>query len=146
MKNTFSSVSGIVLIASILFTSCVSSKKRVDNAEIKLEAAKKDLKIANDEYKADMANYRKETSEKIAANEKSILEFNAKLADVNEDTEIKYEQKIAELKLKNKEMKKKMDDYKDDGKQNWEKFKTEFSHDMDELGKAFKGIMVKNTN
>ncbi|MFN0047523.1 MAG: hypothetical protein ACKVOU_00200 [Cytophagales bacterium] len=41
-------------------------------------------------------------------------------------------------------MKKKMDDYKEDGKENWEKFKTEFNHDMDEIGNAFKDLTVKN--
>ena len=38
-----------------------------------------------------------------------------------------------------------MDEYNQEGKENWEKFKTEFSHDMDELGKAFKDLTVKNT-
>ena len=37
-----------------------------------------------------------------------------------------------------------MDDYKADGKDKWETFKAEFSHDMDELGHAFKGLTVKN--
>lgn len=146
MKNTFIRTSIIAFTACTLFTSCMSSKKKLDNAETKVAEAKKDLDKANEEYRADMANYRKETSEKIAANEKSINEFNEKIADKNEETETTYEQKIAELKLKNNEMKKKMLDYKDDGKQNWEKFKNEFSHDMDELGKAFKGLTVKNTN
>ena len=27
----------------------------------------------------------------------------------------------------------------------WEKFKVEYNHDMDELGKAFKDLTVKNT-
>ena len=43
-------------------------------------------------------------------------------------------------------MKKKMDDYKAEGKEQWEAFKTEFSHDMDELGQAFKDLTVKNVN
>jgi len=37
-----------------------------------------------------------------------------------------------------------MDDYKQDGKENWEKFKAEFNHDMDELGKAFKDLTINN--
>jgi len=41
-------------------------------------------------------------------------------------------------------MKLKMDNYKLEGKENWEKFKMEFSHDMDELGKAFSDLTVKN--
>ncbi len=38
----------------------------------------------------------------------------------------------------------KMNDYKANGKENWEIFKKEFNHDMDELGKAFKDLTVKN--
>ena len=41
-------------------------------------------------------------------------------------------------------MKRKMDDYKEEGKEKWETFKTEFTHDMDELGTAFKNLTVKN--
>ena len=37
-----------------------------------------------------------------------------------------------------------MSDYKADGKENWEKFKAEFGHDMDELGNAFRDLTVKN--
>ena len=146
MKTIFIRFASVALIAGTLVLSCVSSKKKVSNAEANVAEAQKDLDKANEEYRADMVIYRKETSEKIVANDQSIREFKEKIADVNEDTNNKYQQKIAELKLKNNELKKKMDDYKDDGKQNWEKFKTEFSHDMDELGKAFKGITVKNIN
>jgi hypothetical protein len=41
-------------------------------------------------------------------------------------------------------MKMKMDNYKEEGKDKWEIFKTEFSHDMDALGKSFKDLTVKN--
>jgi len=39
-----------------------------------------------------------------------------------------------------------MRDYKGEGKEKWEAFKTEFNRDMDELGKAFKDLTVNNTN
>ncbi len=48
----------------------------------------------------------------------------------------KYLNKIKELELKNSDMKKKMDEYKADTKEGWEKFKTEFEKDMDNLGVA----------
>ncbi len=41
-------------------------------------------------------------------------------------------------------MKIKMDNYKEDGKEKWEAFKSEFSHDMDELGSALKDLTVNN--
>lgn len=39
-----------------------------------------------------------------------------------------------------------MDEYKEDGKENWEKFKIECNHDMEKSGQAFKDLTVKNTN
>ena len=53
--------------------------------------------------------------------------------------------KVADLDKKNSDMKKKMADYKASNKENWENFKTEFNHDMNELGQAFKDLTVKNT-
>ena len=34
---------------------------------------------------------------------------------------------------------------KAESKEDWEKFKVEFNHDMEELGNAFKDLTVKNT-
>lgn len=42
-------------------------------------------------------------------------------------------------------MKKKLDDYKADGKDKWEQFKKDFSRDMDDLGNAFKDLTTKKT-
>jgi len=41
-------------------------------------------------------------------------------------------------------MKQKLGDHKEDGKENWNAFKKEFNHDMDELGNAFKDLTVNN--
>ena len=38
----------------------------------------------------------------------------------------------------------KMDNYKEEGKEKWEVFKVEFNNDMDNLGKTFKDLTVKN--
>ena len=46
--------------------------------------------------------------------------------------------------LTKKILKKKLDDYKATGKEDWESFKKEFNHDMDELGKAFKNFSINN--
>jgi hypothetical protein len=42
-------------------------------------------------------------------------------------------------------MKKKMDDYKEDGKENWEKFKVDFNLEMDELSRSFTEFKDKHT-
>jgi len=94
----------------------------------------------------DVVNYRKETANKIAENELRIAEFTSKIENEKEEAKVDYRKKITELKQKNNEMKLRMDDYEVDGKERWNMFKTEFSHDMDELGKAFKDLVIKNTN
>ena len=101
---------------------------------------------ANKEYLEDVVLYRKEIADKIADNDLKIAEFNTKIENEKEEIKVDYRKKVAELKQKNNDMKVRMDDYKVDGKDKWKMFKTEFSHDMEELGKAFKDLVVKNTN
>lgn len=59
---------------------------------------------------------------------------------------IKNEKKLAELEQKNKALKEKLAEYKEDGNEQRKSFKTEFNHDMKELGKAFSDLTVNNIN
>jgi DNA replication protein DnaC len=144
VRRTSLALAVFTLIASTIILSCNSPAEKVENAQTDVIDANKDLEKANEDYLAEVESYKKETADKIAANEQSIMEFNARIATEKKEARVAYKQKIAELEMKNTDMKKKLDDYKQDGKENWEKFKTEFNHDMDELGKAFKDLTVKN--
>lgn len=93
-----------------------------------------------------MVVYRKETADKIAENDLKIAEFSTKIENEKEEEKVDYRKRITKLKQRNNDIKLRMDDYKVDGKERWKMFKTEFGHDMDELGKAFKDSVVKNTN
>ena len=144
MKKSILALAVFTFITSTVILSCNSPAEKVENAETEVIDANKDLEKANDDYLAEVESYKKETADKISANEQSIKEFNERIATEKKDAKVAYQQKIAELEMKNSDMKKKMDEYKQDGKENWEKFKTEFNRDMDELGKAFKDLTVKN--
>ena len=54
-----------------------------------------------------------------------------------------YEQRIDTLEKKNRDLKARVDAY-DKSQSDWESFKREFNHDMDELGQAFKDLTVDN--
>jgi hypothetical protein len=54
-----------------------------------------------------------------------------------------YEKKIEILEQQNKDLKKRIEDY-ETSQSDWEKFKSEFNHDMEELGKALKDFTVDN--
>ncbi|PIQ14694.1 MAG: peptidase M23 [Flavobacteriales bacterium CG18_big_fil_WC_8_21_14_2_50_32_9] len=144
MKKSILVFTSVTLLSGMVFLGCESSSEKVDTAEQAVTDANNELEQANQEYLADIENYRTETSSKIEANNQSIADFNLRIAKEKKEVKEDYKKKIAELESKNSDMKKKMDEYKADGKEKWEAFKTEFSHDMDELGAAFKDLTVKN--
>ncbi|MES2003978.1 MAG: hypothetical protein V4450_05610 [Bacteroidota bacterium] len=135
----------LALAACTCFTiSCSTPAEKVEKAEVNVTEANKSLDKANEEYMADIEKYKAETAVKIADNEKTIAEFKLKIAkDKTADRELN-DKAIADLRQKDADMKKRMNDYKPTTKDNWQIFKAEFSHDMDELGKAFKDFTVKN--
>lgn len=144
MKKSILTVVTFALLTGALLTGCNNPSEKVANAEDKLIEANKDLDKANAEYLAEMETYRKEAAAKIAANNESIAAFNARIETEKMEARADYQKKITALEQKNTDMKRRMDGYKAEGKDNWEKFKTEFNRDLEELGKAFKDLTVKN--
>ena len=141
MKNLILSLcASTFMTGTILIGGCSTPAEKVENAQNDVTEANLDLEKAQKAYEDDIANYRAETDNKILANNKSIAEFNTRIELEKKEAQADYRKKIIELEQKNSDMKKKLDDYKMTGKENWETFKTEFSHDMDELGKAFSGF------
>ncbi len=141
-SNSFLAVS--LTISTMMVFACNTPSEKVENAENKVAEANKELNEANEAYLLDIQKYRLETAAKIASNDSTIAAMNAKIESEKKAANADYKKKIALLELKNIEMKNKMNDYKSNGKENWEMFKTEFNHDMEELGNAFKNLTVKN--
>jgi hypothetical protein len=55
-----------------------------------------------------------------------------------------YAKQIEALELKNKNIKLKVQEYKNDTNSDWQSFKEEYNRDMDELGTAMKNLTVDN--
>jgi len=153
MKKTIFYLAAIIFATGTILISCQSSATKVENAEDKLQNAKDETKEAQSElYKVrndsiqEYLQFKKESEELIIANEKAIAEFKAKIASMKKESRAKYEKTIAGLEQKNSDLKKKLENYKDDGHDNWISFKNEFNHDMDELGKALKDLVVQNVD
>jgi len=150
MKNSVLAM-GILLLSITMLFSCQSTAKKVENAENTVQEAKKDLKdskanlhqVKNDTVST-YEQFKKEAELQIIAQEKNIADLKIKIAKEKTGVKQDYEKKLVALENKNNELKKKLTDFKDDGKENWISFKNEFNHDMDELGKAFKGLTINN--
>src|ERR1039457_6678306 len=145
MKKSILKLATITFTVGAMLTSCNTPSEKVEKAEANVTEAKKDLNEAQEEYLTDIENCRKATDEKIAANDQSIVEFKTILANEKKEAKADYKKKLAELEQKNTDMKKKMDDYKADGKENWELFKADFNKGMDEIGQSLKDLTITHT-
>lgn len=133
-------MSSLLLFCVVGFSGCTSSKENVESAQDDVKKADEALKQATKEYQEDMKAYRIETQEKIDANNKKIAELRLNAANKKESVRNEHLKGIEELERKNNQMKTKLDDYRDDGREKWERFKKEFGEDMNELGEALKGF------
>jgi hypothetical protein len=88
----------------------------------------------------DIEYYRKETAKTIESNSQNITAHKAKIDTEKEANKADYKYSIFKLELQNSYMKKKLEDYKPEGKENWELFKVEYTRQMDELDKEFTGF------
>jgi hypothetical protein len=128
----------ICLLTLAVFMSCnKASDKKVAEAQNNAEALE-----AQNVAEKDWMEFKTTVEALIAVNEKTIADYKVKMTDTNGKLKASYDKKIDALELKNKEMKAKLNNYKNDGKTDWEQFKSEFNKDMDNLGTSLKGFVV----
>ena len=144
MKSKSFILTIIVLIAISVLTGCnVNREKKVEDAKENVKQANQELKEAQAEYEKEWQQFRYDAEVKIRANEKSIDELKTEILIASSKFKAKYEKEVVVLEQKNIELKKKISEYKYEGKDKWEEFKREFNHDMDIIGKTLKDLFTK---
>jgi hypothetical protein len=106
--------------------------------------AKQDLKEAQKDSVSDYQSFKKESELKIKDNEKSIADLKVKSSKISEKNQAAYQKKVGELEQKNTKLKNDLANYQEGTLDKWTSFKTEFNHDINELGKAIKEFTVDN--
>lgn len=142
-KLTFTLILSSLIISSV-FTSCTNAAKNAEDSKKAVLKAADDLNKAKQAYLIDVENYRKEIATKIEENKVIINNFKIRMKGEKADVKAVYEKQIDLLEQRNDAMNQKLATYQVNEKEDWEAFKIEFNHDMDELGKAFKDLTVKN--
>lgn len=152
-KSIFTLFTLSALIISIAFSSCQTPAEKVNTAQENVDVAQKGLENAKEEQdkdiqkKADAAAwklFKADAEVTIKYNETRIKEFKEKRKSSGMTMDAIYTKNIENMERSNEDLKKRMDDY-DKGQSSWESFKSEFSHDMDELGKSLKDFGVNNS-
>jgi hypothetical protein len=125
-------------IAGIIFAGCEKTPEQ------KVEVANQELKEAKADYRAEWQKYKADSEEQIKANEDRIDAFKAKMKKADRKIKTKYYTAVGELERKNRNLKRKLEEYKDEGESKWQEFKTNFSHDMEGIGNTMKDLFKDN--
>ncbi len=132
-------------MAGTLLTGCEkTSERKVENAKETIRDAKQELKDAQTKYLAEWQTFKRESEQTIEANEKRIDAFKDTMDKAGPKIKAKYSKEVAILEQNNRDLKKKLHDYKDEGQSKWEEFKTNFKHDMDGIGKTMTDLFKDN--
>jgi hypothetical protein len=78
------------------------------------------------------------------ASEKRIDAFKENMEEAGLKVKAKYNNEMTVLEKKNRKLKKKLEEYKDEGQHKWKEFKMNFKHDMDGIGKTMKNLFKDN--
>lgn len=152
-KSILPLVIAAFLIGSIV-TSCKPNTEKeqaaqdnVDSAKVAVTEAEDDLDEAKRVATAEeWQEFKDATNVKIEENNAKITELKLKIKKTGKDIDKAYQKNIDTIEQKNKNLKAKMDSYKNDVNSDWQSFKREFNHDMDELGQSLKNFTVNNKN
>jgi hypothetical protein len=143
MKKSILIIAAMAFAATATFTGCTTPTQKVENAEENVQKANEELAKAKQEYLTDVDSYRRQTDTQISTNDQMLADLKTIVAKERAETRTAYLQRISVLEQKNLEMKNKMRDYRGDNQENWKTFKSDFSRDMDQLGKDLKDFFVK---
>lgn len=144
MKKLFFTLTASILLTGAIFTSCDFATEKINSVKNSANETNENFSKAKEEYLVDIENFKAETAAKINANNQQIETLNVRIEYAKKDVKAYSQEQIAILEQKNNEMKIKLDEYKENGKDNWEIFKAEFSRDMDGLGESLKNFTIKN--
>ena len=150
-KNSTLLLASLIAFGTI-FVGCQSKEKKVENSMENVQEAEQDLNQSQQEVEketkkevinAEWNAYKIEALEKINKNDIRIAELKEKKEKSGKLLDPMYEKRIENLEQKNKELRTKIDAYETE-QSDWETFKREFNHDMNELGNALQDFNKDN--
>lgn len=137
MKKSIETLAAIVAFSGLLWA-CSTPAEKVTKAENDVIEAEAALELTQEQYLQEMEDFKRINNEKIAANEKTIADFNTRIANKKSEAKEDYRQRVAALESKNADMKSRMADFKAESQASWAQFKADFNAEMDALGQSFK--------
>ena len=140
MKTKYFISAGSLLIAGLFFNGCTDNR---ENTKDSVEQANQDMIEAQIQFEKDWQQFKSNAELRINSNQQQIDDFKTAMRSTSTKFKAKYENEVLTLEQKNIELKKKLNDFKYERKENWEEFKTTLNHAMDVVGNALNDIFSK---
>jgi len=134
------------IFAAIIIASLLAGSTLQANAFGNMVKLNKYKFMQGTKQAADWESFKKEQEEKIKQNDAHIAELRSKKNSAKDKVDAAYNKSIEKLQESNAELRRRITGYQYTNESNWEEFKREFNHDMDELGKALKDLFRGNSN
>ena len=141
MKRTiFNLAVATTLMAGTILTGCETLTHKKENADAKIEDAKQNVTDAQQTVnEAEWTTFKSDAAERIKNNNARITELKEKMAKPGKTLDAMREKRIDALEQNNKDLEARISSY-EQNQTDWETFKTQFNHDMDDLGKSLDDI------
>ena len=141
MKSHVLKIIMTVCTVAMFVSSCSDEAAKTNNDKTASPQINSDSEKNRD---AEIEAYKKQSREKIAANEKIISDLKARVNISEEEARDNYNYRIEVLEKRNNELKIKLESFQEKSEAKWNDFKREFNHDMQELGNAFEDFSKNN--
>jgi len=140
MKKKYFIFAVILLITGSAFIGCNNDR---DKDKENVEKANQDMIDAQVQFEKEWQQFKSDAESRIDANQQKIDDFKVGMKTTSTKFKAKYENEVLTLEQKNIELKKKLNEFKYERKENWEEFKKAFTSDMDVVGNALNDIFTK---
>lgn len=145
MKRSILILTIATFVISSILTSCKPNTEKEHVAQDNIDTTKVAVTEAKRAATAEeWQQFKDAINVKIEENKTKIAELKLKIKETEKDIDNVYQKNIDTIEKKNKNLKAKLDSYKNDVDSDWQSFKREFNHDMDELGQSLKDFTVDN--
>lgn len=137
MKNRIYFFGLIGLMVGAFTMSCENtSEQKVENAEGNIDSAAEEVKNAQTQYVVKWRRFKRAAELTIKINENRIDAFKQKMDYAGHTFKAKNCNEAALLEQRNRDLKKKLREYRDEGQITREQFRTNFNYDMDRVGRS----------
>ncbi len=145
MKLNFFIIALWGALSFLTFSYCGDPSSKVDSKATEVEVKQNDLDKAERDFEKEWDEFKSEIDAEINENNNSILTYR-EMGKKDKAYKDKYSVEIDKLESENKRLKDKFNSYNTDDKvkSNWQEFKREFRHDMDQLGRSIKDLGKNN--